>query len=163
MLTTPFSSGHSARLLSKYRPICPIIMVTRNGIAARVSFVLHSPNLPRKYTFIFSPLNLIYLLKKNPTSVLPPLPRRVPVHLPRKEARFQPEELARGRRQPAQVRYREGHRAPGAVPRRLSRLRARVARRYGPYQHHPRCAGGSDEFGACAGVSVVRAGAEGGN
>ncbi|OAX77127.1 pyruvate kinase, partial [Emergomyces africanus] len=32
VLTT---SGHSARLLSKYRPICPIIMVTRNDIAAR--------------------------------------------------------------------------------------------------------------------------------
>ncbi|PGH03035.1 pyruvate kinase [Helicocarpus griseus UAMH5409] len=34
VLTT---SGHSARLLSKYRPVCPIIMVTRNDKAARYS------------------------------------------------------------------------------------------------------------------------------
>ncbi|KAJ4533663.1 Pyruvate kinase, variant 2 [Exophiala dermatitidis] len=32
VLTT---SGHSARLLSKYRPVCPIIMVTRNATASR--------------------------------------------------------------------------------------------------------------------------------
>jgi len=32
VLTT---SGHSARLLSKYRPVCPIIMVTRNDTASR--------------------------------------------------------------------------------------------------------------------------------
>jgi len=30
-------SGKSARLLSKYRPVCPIIMVTRNPRASRVS------------------------------------------------------------------------------------------------------------------------------
>jgi pyruvate kinase len=36
VLTT---SGNTARLISKYRPICPIIMVTRNGQASRVSFV----------------------------------------------------------------------------------------------------------------------------
>ncbi len=30
-------SGSSARLISKYRPICPIIMVTRNPTASRVS------------------------------------------------------------------------------------------------------------------------------
>lgn len=34
VLTT---SGSSARLISKYRPVCPIIMVTRNGRAARYS------------------------------------------------------------------------------------------------------------------------------
>ncbi|KAK2810671.1 hypothetical protein FQN50_002711 [Emmonsiellopsis sp. PD_5] len=34
VLTT---SGHTARLLSKYRPVCPIIMVTRNEAAARYS------------------------------------------------------------------------------------------------------------------------------
>ncbi|KAK2767616.1 Pyruvate kinase [Arachnomyces sp. PD_36] len=34
VLTT---SGHTARLLSKYRPVCPIIMVTRNETAARYS------------------------------------------------------------------------------------------------------------------------------
>ena len=36
-LIEPLNSGHSARLISKYRPICPIIMVTRNATAARVS------------------------------------------------------------------------------------------------------------------------------
>lgn len=35
VLTT---SGSTARLLSKYRPVCPIIMVTRNAAAARVSY-----------------------------------------------------------------------------------------------------------------------------
>lgn len=34
VLTT---SGHTARLLSKYRPVCPIIMVTRNPRASRYS------------------------------------------------------------------------------------------------------------------------------
>jgi pyruvate kinase len=37
------TSGNSARLISKYRPVCPIIMVTRNARASRVS--LNSPNL----------------------------------------------------------------------------------------------------------------------
>ncbi|OJD18131.1 pyruvate kinase [Emergomyces pasteurianus Ep9510] len=45
VLTT---SGHSARLLSKYRPICPIIMVTRNEIAARYSHLYRGV-----YPFIF--------------------------------------------------------------------------------------------------------------
>ncbi|KAL2361671.1 hypothetical protein RJZ56_005458 [Blastomyces dermatitidis] len=45
VLTT---SGHSARLLSKYRPICPIIMVTRNGMAARYSHLYRGV-----YPFIF--------------------------------------------------------------------------------------------------------------
>ncbi|KAK4984393.1 Pyruvate kinase [Elasticomyces elasticus] len=31
------SSGNTARMLSKYRPVCPIIMVTRNARAARYS------------------------------------------------------------------------------------------------------------------------------
>ena|SRR6266480_6071584 len=31
------TSGKTARLLSKYRPVCPIIMVTRNARAARYS------------------------------------------------------------------------------------------------------------------------------
>ncbi|CAK4033911.1 pyruvate kinase [Lecanosticta acicola] len=31
------TSGHTARLISKYRPVCPIIMVTRNGRASRYS------------------------------------------------------------------------------------------------------------------------------
>ena len=30
-------SGNSARLISKFRPVCPILMVTRNATAARVS------------------------------------------------------------------------------------------------------------------------------
>lgn len=34
------TSGLSARLISKYRPVCPIIMVTRNDSTARVSFPL---------------------------------------------------------------------------------------------------------------------------
>jgi len=34
------SSGTTARLVSKYRPVCPIIMVTRNEMAARVCFAL---------------------------------------------------------------------------------------------------------------------------
>lgn len=34
-------SGLTARLLSKYRPVCPIIMVTRSEAAARVSFLNH--------------------------------------------------------------------------------------------------------------------------
>ncbi|KAI9871363.1 MAG: Pyruvate kinase, partial [Watsoniomyces obsoletus] len=32
VLTT---SGSSARVLSKYRPVCPIIMITRNATASR--------------------------------------------------------------------------------------------------------------------------------
>lgn len=36
VLTT---SGKTARLLSKYRPVCPILMVTRNATASRVSSV----------------------------------------------------------------------------------------------------------------------------
>ena len=30
------NSGASARMVSKYRPVCPIIMVTRNAAASRV-------------------------------------------------------------------------------------------------------------------------------
>jgi len=37
VLTT---SGNTARLISKYRPVCPIIMVTRNARASRVSTFL---------------------------------------------------------------------------------------------------------------------------
>lgn len=33
---TPLS-GNTARLLAKYRPVCPIIMVTRNATASRYS------------------------------------------------------------------------------------------------------------------------------
>jgi pyruvate kinase len=36
-IVTLTTSGFTARLLSKYRPVCPIIMVTRNHRAARVS------------------------------------------------------------------------------------------------------------------------------
>ncbi len=32
-----FRSGNTARLVSKFRPVCPIIMVTRNARAARYS------------------------------------------------------------------------------------------------------------------------------
>jgi pyruvate kinase len=35
-LTNTFFSGSTARILSKYRPVCPIIMVTRNERASRV-------------------------------------------------------------------------------------------------------------------------------
>lgn len=31
------NSGKTARLLSKYRPVCPILMVTRNARASRYS------------------------------------------------------------------------------------------------------------------------------
>ena len=36
-LTNTISSGNTARLVSKYRPVCPIIMVTRNAVASRYS------------------------------------------------------------------------------------------------------------------------------
>ncbi|KAL1974443.1 hypothetical protein VTN31DRAFT_4647 [Thermomyces dupontii] len=45
VLTT---SGNTARLLAKYRPVCPIIMVTRNPIAARYSHLYRGV-----YPFIF--------------------------------------------------------------------------------------------------------------
>ncbi|KAL9012195.1 MAG: hypothetical protein Q9173_003025 [Seirophora scorigena] len=45
VLTT---SGSSARLLSKYRPICPIIMVTRNATACRYSHLYRGV-----YPFLF--------------------------------------------------------------------------------------------------------------
>ncbi|KAL9578976.1 MAG: hypothetical protein Q9212_005376 [Teloschistes hypoglaucus] len=45
VLTT---SGSSARLLSKYRPICPIIMVTRNATASRYSHLYRGV-----YPFLF--------------------------------------------------------------------------------------------------------------
>lgn len=38
VLTT---SGNSARLISKYRPVCPILMVTRNGRPSRVSQLVY--------------------------------------------------------------------------------------------------------------------------
>jgi pyruvate kinase len=34
---TRLPSGNTARLVSKYRPVCPIIMVTRNAVASRYS------------------------------------------------------------------------------------------------------------------------------
>ncbi|KAM5442859.1 Pyruvate kinase [Microsporum ferrugineum] len=46
VLTT---SGNTARLLSKYRPVCPIIMVTRNPRAARYSHLYRGV-----YPFIFN-------------------------------------------------------------------------------------------------------------
>lgn len=36
-MLTATNSGNTARLVSKYRPVCPIIMVTRNGTASRYS------------------------------------------------------------------------------------------------------------------------------
>ncbi|KAI5291043.1 hypothetical protein KEM54_006560 [Ascosphaera aggregata] len=45
VLTT---SGHTARALSKYRPVCPIIMVTRNPKAARYSHLYRGV-----YPFVF--------------------------------------------------------------------------------------------------------------
>ena len=47
------SSGLSARLVSKYRPVCPIIMVTRNASASRVCFSHPSNNVEiRLLTFV---------------------------------------------------------------------------------------------------------------
>lgn len=40
-LTNTFFSGSTARILSKYRPVCPIIMVTRNERASRVGSHCH--------------------------------------------------------------------------------------------------------------------------
>lgn len=36
-LLTYVASGNTARLIAKYRPVCPIIMVTRNATASRYS------------------------------------------------------------------------------------------------------------------------------
>lgn len=41
-------SGSSARLLSKYRPVCPIIMVTRNATASRYAHLYRGV-----YPFLF--------------------------------------------------------------------------------------------------------------
>lgn len=35
LFTNIYSSGNTARLISKYRPTCPVFMVTRNAKAAR--------------------------------------------------------------------------------------------------------------------------------
>jgi len=42
------TSGDSARLLSKYRPVCPIFMITRNPIASRYSHLYRGV-----YPFLF--------------------------------------------------------------------------------------------------------------
>ncbi|RKF83856.1 Pyruvate kinase [Golovinomyces cichoracearum] len=42
------TSGHSARLLSKYRPVCPILMVTRNSSASRYAHLYRGV-----YPFLF--------------------------------------------------------------------------------------------------------------
>jgi len=63
VLTT---SGNTARLISKYRPICPIIMVTRNAQASRVSFSRIPANK----------------CKTNTCTVLPPLPWCLPIPIP---------------------------------------------------------------------------------
>jgi pyruvate kinase len=47
-ITDPLFSGSSARLLSKYRPICPIIMVTRNERASRYAHLYRGV-----YPFLF--------------------------------------------------------------------------------------------------------------
>lgn len=47
VLTT---SGKTARLLSKYRPVCPILMVTRNATASRVSSVTPESQVCSKLT-----------------------------------------------------------------------------------------------------------------
>ena len=41
-------SGNTARLISKYRPVCPIIMVTRNARASRYSHLYRGV-----YPFLF--------------------------------------------------------------------------------------------------------------
>lgn len=60
VLTT---SGSTARLVSKYRPVCPIIMVTRNARAARVSQTLprvaHQTNLVQNSTPIFTVVSIL--------------------------------------------------------------------------------------------------------
>jgi len=43
-----FHSGTTARLVSKYRPVCPIIMVTRNARASRYSHLYRGV-----YPFLF--------------------------------------------------------------------------------------------------------------
>lgn len=93
VLTT---SGKSARLISKYRPVCPIIMVTRNPTASRVSplflFLSLPPSpypvlLPFSRSFLDPPISnlkpnnsilistaastLSSSLKRNPTSAKP--------------------------------------------------------------------------------------------
>jgi len=47
-IVTLTTSGNTARLLSKYRPVCPIIMITRNSRAARYSHLYRGV-----YPFVF--------------------------------------------------------------------------------------------------------------
>lgn len=50
------NSGNTARLISKYRPLCPIIMITRNATASRVSPPLPlapSTNTPQQYSHLY--------------------------------------------------------------------------------------------------------------
>jgi len=46
--TLIYPSGQSARMISKYRPVCPIIMVTRNATASRYSHLYRGV-----YPFLF--------------------------------------------------------------------------------------------------------------
>ncbi|EZF24349.1 pyruvate kinase [Trichophyton rubrum D6] len=73
VLTT---SGNTARLLSKYRPVCPIIMVTRNPRAARVSYLLVSIKRQRVLT------------NHSAHTVLSSIPWRLPFYLQRAQARL---------------------------------------------------------------------------
>lgn len=119
VLTT---SGTTARLVSKYRPVCPIIMVSRNPTACRVSLCVHG-NHETLLTF----------------AVLSPVPWCLPLLLPRGEARLQDQPLAGGCRPPSYMGYHERHQARCSEQGRPRCLRAGLEGRYGPHQHAPHC------------------------
>jgi pyruvate kinase len=116
VLTT---SGTTARLVSKYRPVCPIIMVSRNATACRVSFITTS------------------LLPKLTSAVFSPVPRCLPLLLPRGEARLQGEPMAGGCRPPSQVGHHERCQARCSEQGRPRYLCSGLEGRYGPHQHSP--------------------------
>lgn len=126
MLLTP-CSGSTARLISKYRPVCPIIMVTRNDRAARVSGFKLSTTGQNLTLF----------------TVLASIPRRLPFHLPREEARLRSHRLARGRRPSSELGDRAGHQAGHPQQGRHGGVRAGLERRHGTHEHaaHRPCRG----------------------
>lgn len=121
LLTEP--SGNTARLIAKYRPVCPIIMVTRNDRASRVSEVLKLSDLSLTLESVFASLQ-----------------RCLPVLFRGREAGLQDYTLARRRRSSPKMGHHEWYQTGYLGTRRHGRVCSRLAWRNGPHQHTPHCA-----------------------
>ena len=119
--------------------------------------------VPGKLLFLFPyPPSILLEPCTHPKPVLPPLPWRLPLPVPREETRLQPHHLAGRCRQALKLGYFREHQARRSQPRRSRGLCARVAGWTGPHEHNSyrACRGG---FGVGECLKEVRNGSSRGS